>query len=48
MAEKEARLFDQVMSLIKDKYWHEAEFNGCEITTLVRQSLEKEAPCIHP
>jgi len=44
MAEKEARLFDQVMSLIKDKYWHETEFNGCEITTLVRQSLEKEAP----
>ena len=41
---KEAAVFDNAMTLIKDVYWKNAMFNENEVTTLVKQSLTKESP----
>ena len=41
---KEAQLFDQSMELIRDTYWKNADFNGSEVTTIVKPSLEEEKP----
>ena len=41
---KEAAVFDNAMTLVKDQYWKGAVFNGSKITTLVKKSLEEETP----
>ena len=41
---KEAKVFDNAMTLVRDKYWKDATFNGGKITTLVKKSLEEESP----
>ena len=41
---KEAKVFDNAMTLVRDKYWKDATFNGSKITTLVKKSLEEENP----
>ena len=41
---KEAKVFDNAMTLVRDKYWKDATFNGSKITTLVKKSLEEESP----
>ena len=32
------------MELIRDTYWKNADFNGSEVTTMVKPSLEEEKP----
>ena len=41
---KDAKVFDNAMALVRDKYWKDATFNGSKITTLVKKSLEEESP----
>ena len=41
---KEAKVFDNALTLVRDKYWKDATFNGSKITTLVKKSLEAECP----
>ena len=41
---KEALVFDNAMSLVRDRYWKDAVFNGSQVDTIVRKCLEKPYP----